>query len=562
MGNECIEFVAYCRISKDKTGGGLAVERQEEEIRQWAEAHGHSIAEVITDNDMSAYSGKPRPGFERLLKHENKNVVVWHQDRLLRVLTDLQRVIDAELNVYQVTAGQLDLSTPTGKMQARVTATMATYEVEQKTVRQRSKNLQLAQKGKYRGSIRPFGNNRDGSLVEPEATAVRDAVKSMLATDETHMTFYGISKLWNEAGLKTPQTGNQGGKQWTAGTVRQFFTRPRLYGMQDYQGTLYELSSWEPLLTKDEFDAVQVYIQSNSAKNGGGVRSPIRNDIHLLTGILKCTEPAKDEATGHVSPCGRGLNVAYRGGKYNTKAYKCPSTGHTSIVAKSSEQYISEHALQLLSQDDELHKANKRTKADGIKLRKERADLVATQEEWITEAIEASLSPKLIAQREMQHTKELARIDAQLATLDKDMMLSIFVTGDSTASARRGLPVEFHSFNAPADLSKGTGEFVLNPFSGVAEERRAVAKQGGKTVDWGKAIASAPPLELTGWNAADISARRKLLQALFSKISVRRRPQGSRADVSEFISFEYTELGERLYRAWFESNYVRPFTKN
>lgn len=513
-----MEFVAYCRISQDKTGAGLAVERQEEAIRQWAKDQGHTIAEVISDNDMSAYSGKPRPGFEKLLKHENKNVIVWHQDRLLRVLSDLMRVIDAGLNVYQVTAGQLDLSTPTGRMQASITATMATYEVEQKTARQRSKNLQLAQQGKYRGSIRPFGNNRDGSLVEPEATLVRDAVKAMLATDESHMTFYGISKLWNDAGCKTPQTGKQGGKQWTAGTVRQFFTRPRLYGVQDYQGKLYELTNWTPLLTKDEFDAVQIYIQSNSAKNRGGVRSPIRHDIHLLTGILKCTEPTKDDSTGLFSACDRGMNVAYRGGKYNAKAYKCPTTGHASIVAKSSEQFISEHALQLLSQDAELHTANKRTKADGIKLRKERAELVTKQEEWLAEAIESSLPPRLISQRVEQHSTNLAAIDAQLAVLDKDMMLSIFVT-TPTASARREVPVK-----------------------------------NGQT-DWGKLIASTPPDELTGWNQADVSARRKLLQALFSKIEVKRRPQGSRADVSEFISFEYTELGERLYRSWAGSNF-------
>ncbi|MFJ2618209.1 recombinase family protein [Glutamicibacter sp. NPDC087344] len=551
-----IEFVAYCRISQDKAGAGLAVERQEEDIRDWATANGHTIAEVITDNDISAYSGKPRPGFEKLLQHSNKNVVVWHQDRLLRVLTDLQKVIDAELTVYQVTAGKLDLQTPTGKMQARVTATMATYEVEQKTERQLAKNRQLAKQGTYRGSIRPFGNNRDGSQVPVEAQAVKDAVKSMLATDESHMTFYGISKLWNDAGLKTPQTGKQGGKSWTAGTVRQYFTRPRLYGYQDYKGTLYPLADWEPLLTKDEFDAVQVYIQSNSAKNRGGVRSPIRHDIHLLTGILKCTEPVKDKATRQTYTCNRGMNVAYRGGKYNTKAYKCPTTGHTSIVAKSSEYYISQHALQLLSQDAELHKANKRTKADGIKLRKERAELVTKQEEWLAEAIEASLSPKLIAQREAQHTTDLSRIDAQLATLDKDMMLSIFVTGGSTAtptaSARRDWPV------TPAKhvVVAGAGQ-VLNPFTGEMEDRTVL--QEDVTDQKAKSFSVPVPEELTGWNAADVSARRKLLQALFSNIAVSRRPQGSRADVSEFISFEYTELGERLYRAWFESNNLTPF---
>lgn len=554
MNAERIEFVAYCRISQDKTGAGLAVERQEDEIRQWATARGHTIAEVITDNDISAYSGKPRPGFEKLLKHENKNVVVWHQDRLLRVLTDLQPVIDAGLNVYQVTAGQMDLSTPTGRMQARVTATMATYEVEQKIARQLSKNLQLAKEGKYRGSIRPFGNNFDGTLVEPEATAVRDAVRALLATDETHMTFYGISKLWNDAGLKTPKTGRQGGKLWTAGTVRQYFSRPRLYGHQDYKGTLHELQDWTPLLEKADFDAVQEFIKSNSAKNGGGVRSPIRHDIHLLTGILRCTDAVTDKETGQESVCDRGLNAAYRGGKYNTKAYKCPTTGHLSIVAKSTESYISQHALQLLSQDAELHTANKRTQANGIKLRKERLDLVDTYDKWRAKALEVGLEPEDIAIRKTHHTTQLAEIDAQLSLLDKDLMLSIFAT-DDPASARRSLPVKRSKDKAPVESSEG----MVNPFTGQFEEHRAVEVPGSETVDWGKLMADAPPLELTGWNQADVSARRKLLQALFSKITVRRRSQGSRADVSECINFEYTELGERLYKAWATANHPEHF---
>lgn len=537
-----IELIAYCRISKDKTGGGLAVERQEKEIRQWAEANGHTIAELFTDNDISAYSGKKRPGFEAVLEHENKNVVVWHQDRLLRVMSDLQRVIDAKLTVYQVKAGLLDLSTSQGRFTASIVASMSTLEMEQKTERQLSKNRQLAAQGKYRGAIRPFGQERTGQWVESEATAVREGVKALLATDKSRMSFYGISVLWNDAGLRTPQTGKQGGRQWTAGTVRQYFQRPRLYGYQEYKGALYALTDWEPLLTRQEFDDIQILIDENKTKhqgqNGSEWRSPVRHDIHLLTGILRCSE----------ADCNRGMNVGYRGGKYNAKYYKCPTTGHPSIVAHSVEYYISQHALQLLSQDAEMHERTKRVEKDALKLRRDRSKLIGEHDTWLAEAIEAPLSPKLIAQRVAHHDSALAKIDAELATVDSDMMLSLFDT-KPTASARRELPMK------PVKRVEASVPTVptVNPFTGEVTPPREQEQQdsaGSKVVDWGEVIANAPALELSGWNEADVLARRKLLGSLFSRITASRRTKGSRAPVGESVEFEYSELGEKLYKAW------------
>ncbi len=78
----------YCRISRDRTGAGLGVERQEEDCRVLAASLGLDVAEVFVDNDLSAYSGKPRPEYDRLLAGIKAGrfdaVIVWHQDRLLR----------------------------------------------------------------------------------------------------------------------------------------------------------------------------------------------------------------------------------------------------------------------------------------------------------------------------------------------------------------------------------------------------------------------------------------------------------------------------------------------
>ena len=58
----------YCRISDDREGRGLGVARQEDECRALAERLGWSVTHVYRDNDLSAYRGRRRPGYQALLE--------------------------------------------------------------------------------------------------------------------------------------------------------------------------------------------------------------------------------------------------------------------------------------------------------------------------------------------------------------------------------------------------------------------------------------------------------------------------------------------------------------
>ena len=57
----------YARISSDREGDGLAVGRQLEDCRALAGQRGWRVVEQYVDQDLSAYSGKTRPGYRRLL---------------------------------------------------------------------------------------------------------------------------------------------------------------------------------------------------------------------------------------------------------------------------------------------------------------------------------------------------------------------------------------------------------------------------------------------------------------------------------------------------------------
>lgn len=85
----------YTRISNDKEGAGLGVQRQEEDCRELAESLGWKLAEVYTDNDISAYQRrKARTGYNRMLRGLETGklsaIIAWHTDRLHRRTAELE----------------------------------------------------------------------------------------------------------------------------------------------------------------------------------------------------------------------------------------------------------------------------------------------------------------------------------------------------------------------------------------------------------------------------------------------------------------------------------------
>jgi site-specific DNA recombinase len=89
-----VRAAIYCRVSQDRAGAVLGVTRQEEACRALGERHGWGIAEVYADNDVSAYSGKPRPAWQQLISDVQAGaidaVVGWHVDRLTRSPRELE----------------------------------------------------------------------------------------------------------------------------------------------------------------------------------------------------------------------------------------------------------------------------------------------------------------------------------------------------------------------------------------------------------------------------------------------------------------------------------------
>lgn len=275
------EAVIYARISFDRTKEAAGVERQEKECRELAANLGLTVTHVYVDNDISATSGRVRPEFERMLNDRPAAVITWAQDRLLRLTADLEKVIDLGVNVYMVTQGTLDLSTPAGRAVARTVAAWSQFETEQKAERQVAANDQRAAKGTPPPSI-GYGYRREEGevvIVPEEALVVREVARRVLAGE----TMRAIAADLNKREVPSPRR-TAGAGRWSGTTLRQMIRRASLAGLRVHLGKVVGRGTWPAIITEDEHERITALLNDPARKAAHTGRAP----VHLLSGLLEC----------------------------------------------------------------------------------------------------------------------------------------------------------------------------------------------------------------------------------------------------------------------------------
>lgn len=215
----------YARISDDRTGEALGVQRQIEKCRERAQDLGWPGPRVYIDNDVSAYSGKRRSAFEELLvdieSRAVDGVVAWHLDRVLRRVTDLERVLDAiesqrsAVPVVFVQAGEIDLTTHSGILLARILAAVAANESGMKSERLRAQRAQHAHSGQAHGPL-GYGYDENRHVIPEEAAIIREVASRIIDGDP----LYAIATDLNERHVLTPAHG-----RWDARRVAKVVER-------------------------------------------------------------------------------------------------------------------------------------------------------------------------------------------------------------------------------------------------------------------------------------------------------------------------------------------------
>lgn len=332
----------YLRISRDVSGDGEAVERQRKLCVQLCERRGWQVAEhrVFVDNDVSATRARSkRKQFAAMLTAIEQGkidvVVVYHVDRLVRRLDELERVISLceRTGVKLATvSGDLDLSTDAGRLNARILASVARGEVERKSRRQKEKIAERAKDGQPRGGgPRRFGYTMDGLHLDPvEAPKLIDLYRRFLEG----ASMGGLASSLNDQGISTPR-----GKQWHTNSVRSVLSNPSNAGLRgtrelldgELGGTgrrerwhtiVSDTAAWPAVISRADWERAMKIIQDPARRvNYIGNRQK-----HLLSRLAVCG----------IEGCGQKLISGQRDG---IPLLRCPSLRHVSRRADYIELF-------------------------------------------------------------------------------------------------------------------------------------------------------------------------------------------------------------------------------
>lgn len=360
-----MKVIIYARISRDRAGANVGVDRQRDECTEYATSRGWTVVDVLSDNDISAYSGKKRPGYRELLQRIRDKqcdaVLCWHTDRLHRAPVELEEYIGVcdPLNVstFSTRAGLLDLSTPSGRMVARQLGAVARYESELRSERVQSAKRERAAVGKWGGGTRPFGWERDGvTPILEEVTPILVGSHDVLRGE----TMTGIARQWNDAGIVTAT-----GKPWIPQAVRDVLLRERNAGLRKHQGVIVGKAEWEPIVPPEVWHQVRRILTDPSRKV-----SPGNQPKYLGSQRYRCGAVLPDG-----SECAAPMRV-FRSGPANRRnqVYICsrrPKLGvdHVTVKREELDEYVTGKLINgMLEQGATTSDSAEAVSSDGAEL--------------------------------------------------------------------------------------------------------------------------------------------------------------------------------------------------
>lgn len=470
----------YARQSLDRSGEGAAVDRQIADCRKLAEARSWSVEHVLTDNDVSASSGKRRPQYERLLNlmltRQVDAVVVWHVDRLTRRLVELERVITVcettGVRLATVT-GDLDLSNDTGQMVARIIASVAQGEVKRKGARQRAANKQRAEKGQMGWTRRPFGYDLADSddpdedeqvvvVVEPEAEALRTAAAMVLACDvddagrivpgserdaKQRKSLAAAARFLNDKGLTT--TGrrvlrddegeplrDERGKlrhgpflSWNTTSLRRVLLSTRYSGQVSYNGAGVTKDGkevagrWPTILAPETQQQLADILRDVSRRQQSGTEVK-----YLLSGLARCGKCGGVLFATIANPPSKGRYHVYR-------CRACYLTRRMDLVDEVVEGVLLARMAQpdaaaLLAPAVDLDAL----RAEAVDIRRRRDDLAALLADGV-------LSREAVTEQATRLTRRLAEVDERITTALGDSPAAALIGADDVQAVWKGMDI-------------------------------------------------------------------------------------------------------------------------
>ena len=335
----------HARISDDKEGQGLGVERQTDDSRRLADRIGLTVAATFIDNDISAStpSRRTRPQYTQMLQSARHGefcaIIAYSNSRPTRRPREAEDLIElAErhgVRIITVVSGEDNLSTADGRQMARIKASIDAGEAERTSERVRRQKDQAAKDGRYRGGPRPYGYEVDGLKVrDDEAKIIREATTAVLAG----RTLGAVARELNEQGKPTST-----GRPWTYARLRDVLIRPRNAGLLSRgrydrdTGEITGPATWLPIVDEETWRAVHKLLTDPARRKQQG------NAVRWLgSGIYTCSK-----CSGSMRCTAIGGHNSQRGGN-RRYYYRCVAANHLMIRQDKTDDYVAQVVAELV----------------------------------------------------------------------------------------------------------------------------------------------------------------------------------------------------------------------
>ncbi len=306
-----IRAAIYCRISEDPRGLERGVQRQEEDCQALAIGRGWQVVATFTDNDISAFRGQARPGYESMMAMAKWGDVDWivayGLSRLWRNRREradgIEALSKAQVGVALVKGSDLDLTNAQGRMYAGIVGEFDTAESEIKAERVARAASQRAQEGRANGACaygwrRVYQRDNNGRVLSwhdeidaEQAEVVRGIVRDLLSG----VTLRAVTARLNAEGKLSPL-----GKPWIPSSARKLAVRDLNVGIRRHGAETYT-AAWEPIVDLEQHLKVKALLADPSRRTQ---RAASR--AHLLTfGIGICGVCLGVLAVKRVGPAGK-----------------------------------------------------------------------------------------------------------------------------------------------------------------------------------------------------------------------------------------------------------------
>lgn len=432
----------YCRLSWAPDGSVEKVERQEEDCRALADRLGWTISSaqlqadsppgVLRDNSRSAWKrNRKRPGWDALLAAIDEgavdSVIVYHGDRLMRQPYDLEtliQLVDQRGLPIASPSGVRDLASADDRFILRIEVAQACRSSDDTSRRVKRGWAARARKGlAIGGGRRAFGFETDGMTLRPaEAEILSEAAGRRLA---------GQSQAGVVEWLNSVSTTSTGGP-WSAKTLRNLLASPRVAGLIEHDGELFE-AKFPAIIDVSDWHELRALYASSAEANP----YPGRTRKYLLSGVAVCSE------------CKHTMRTKPTGGRNRpaSRIYHCPDCKKVGRNVDHLDAYVTGRVLRRLGEPaflEELHSATSEGRdglAAEIAALERRRD--ATRDQLANLADHPNLSPDLIARSLESFERKISELRNHQATTSRQRLLSGMAGIDRETWER--LPIDIRS---------------------------------------------------------------------------------------------------------------------